>query len=230
MTVPKNNTDKTLINSLFPLQVITVEADPTLVRETCYPEEEAYVRNAMPKRRQEFTAGRLCARRALTQFGVKNLPLLVGKYREPIWPPGIVGSISHTERYCGVAIAWKTEIESLGLDVELTRKLSGDYWKQICTRQELSWINSLPSDRRQENAALIFSAKECLYKCQYAISKRWLDFHDVTITVNPDIGEFEATFAVNVGNSFKRGTCLNGKYLFYHGYVFTGMSIPNSRS
>jgi len=224
-----DNIDKTLINSLFPLQVITVEANPTLVRESCYTEEEAYIRNAMPKRRQEFAAGRLCARRALTQFGIKDYPLLVGNNREPIWPPGIVGSITHTEGYCGVAIALKTNIKSLGLDVEFARNLDGNCWEHICTQQELAWINSLPSDIQQENIALVFSAKECLYKCQYAISKRWIDFHDVTIKVDLGVREFEATFMVNLGSSFKRGTCLNGKYLFYHGHVFTGMSIPNSK-
>jgi 4'-phosphopantetheinyl transferase EntD len=226
----KYNADKTLINLLFPEDVITAEADPTVVREAFYPEEEAYVRNAVPKRRQEFAAGRLCARSALARFGVKNFPLLAGKNREPVWPPGIVGSISHTDRYCGVAIAWKTKFESLGLDVELARIIDEYYWKKICTRKELAWITSLPSDRRQENAALIFSAKECLYKCQYAISKKWLNFHAVMITVNPDIGEFEAIFAVNIDSSFKRGTCLKGRYLFYHGYVFTGISIPKLRN
>jgi 4'-phosphopantetheinyl transferase EntD len=154
----------------------------------------------------------------------------VGKDREPIWPVGITGSISHAEGYCGVAVARKTQIKSLGLDVELTGKLSRDSWRQICTRQELSLIDSLSLDKQQDNATLIFSAKECLYKCQYIISKKWLDFHDVMITANLDIGEFEATFLVNVGSSFKRGTRLKGKYLFCRGYVSTGMSIPTVRN
>jgi len=226
--MPKDNADKTLINSLFPGEVITVEADPTLLRESLYPEEEEYVKNAVPKRRREFAAGRFCARRALTKFGIKNFPLLVGKNREPIWPHGIVGSISHTQSYCGVAVVQKADIESLGLDVEFPRKLHRDYWNQISTPKELSWINSLPLNRQQENAALIYSAKECLYKCQYPISKRWLNFHDVIITVNPDFNEFGAIFMINVGSSFKRGTCLRGKYLFTHGHVFTGLSILNS--
>lgn len=230
MTMPGNNTDKILLNSLFPGEVVTEEANPMLIWETSYSEEEAYKRNATPKRRKEFAAGRLCARRALTRFGIKNFPLLVGKDREPIWPVGITGSISHAEGYCGVAVARKTQIKSLGLDVELTGKLSRDSWRQICTRQELSFLDSLSLDRQQDNATLIFSAKECIYKCQYAISKKWLNFHDVMITANPDIGEFEATFLVNVGSSFKRGTRLKGKYLFCRGYVSTGMSIPTERN
>ena len=225
----ENSTDKTLIDSLFPAEVITEEAHPMCLRGTLYSEEEAYLRNALPKRRWEFTAGRLCARRALIQLGIENFPLLVGNNREPVWPTGIVGSISHTEGYCAVAISRKCLIETLGLDVELTRNLSRDCWRQICTRSELAWINSLPTDRRQENVALLFSAKECLYKCQHQISRTWLDFHDVAITINPDTGEFNATLLVNAGSSFKRGTCFRGKYLFCRCYVFTGMSMPNTR-
>jgi len=228
--MPQNIADKTLINSLFPEDVITAEADPTSVREIFYPEEEAYIKNALPKRRLEFAAGRLCARKALTRLGVRNFPVLVGKNREPIWPPGIVGSISHTERYCGVVVASKKKLDSLGLDVELTGEIDEYYWKRICTRKELTWMNSLPSDRCKESVALIFSAKESLYKCQYAISKKWLNFHDVTITINPDIGEFDVIFEVNIDSSFKKGTRLKGKFLFYQGYVFTGVSIPKSKN
>jgi 4'-phosphopantetheinyl transferase EntD len=228
--MPVNNTDKIPIDSLFCPEVVTEQADPMLVRGACYPEEEAYVKNTVPKRRQEFAAGRLCARSALSRFGIKDFPLLVGKNREPLWPAGIAGSISHTEGYCGVAVARKNRIETLGLDVELTGKLSRDYWRQICTRQELSRINSLSSDSQQERATLIFSAKECLYKCQYAISGRWLDFCDVEITVHGDIGEFEATFLVNAGSSFEKGTCLGGKYLFSSGYVSTGMWMPSANN
>jgi 4'-phosphopantetheinyl transferase EntD len=225
----ENKADKTLIDSLFPTEVITEEAHPMCLRGTLYSEEEAYLKNALPKRRLEFTAGRLCARKALAQFGIENFPLLVGDNRGPIWPTGIAGSISHTEGYCGVAVARKLRVETLGLDVELTWSLRRDCWEQICTQSELTWIDSLPSDRRQQNVGLLFSAKECLYKCQYPITRTWLDFHNVNVTINSDTGKFNATLLVNVGGSFKRGTCLSGKYLFYHGYVFTGMSVPNAR-
>ena len=219
-----------LKTSLFPGEVVTEEADLMLIQGILYPEEEAYMTNAVSKRRREFTAGRLCARRALVRFGIKNFPILVGTNREPIWPTGIVGSISHTERYCGIAVAKKNQTESLGLDIECIGKLSKDCWRQIFTRHELSWIDSRSPDRKQEYATLIFSAKECLYKCQYTISKRWLDFHDVMITVNTDVSEFVAIFQANIGSSFKKGTYLKGKFLLCGGYVCTGMWIPNTRN
>ena len=55
----------TLIAPLFPPEVITNEANPIQLQESIFPEEEAFIQKAVPKRKQEFTAGRLCARRAL---------------------------------------------------------------------------------------------------------------------------------------------------------------------
>lgn len=230
MTMLTNNTDRILIDSLFSQDVVTEQADPTLAPRACYFEEKMCVKRAQTKRRQEFATGRLCARRALSRLGIRDFPLLVGIDGEPVWPKDVAGSISHAEGYCGVVVARKDKIESLGFDVEATGRLSSDCWRLICTYRELSWIDSLSFDNAQKNATVIFSAKECLYKCQHAISKQWLDFKDVMITVNHDAGEFEATFLIDVGTFFKKGTSVRGKYFFCRGYVFTGISIPRVKN
>jgi 4'-phosphopantetheinyl transferase EntD len=213
------------LDSLFPSEVIINEVNPAQIQGSIYPEEETFIQKAVPKRKQEFIAGRLCVRKALAKIGITLFPVLMGNDRAPVWPPGVVGSISHSEGYCGVAIAQKPNIESIGLDVEYVGQVKRDIWKHFCNQQELSWINSLPINDQQKIAALIFSAKECLYKCQYPISKRWLNFHDVTISANSNKNEFEARFLVDAGKCFKKGTCLKGKYLISNGYVFTGMTL-----
>ena len=225
MDTREDGVDKTFIDRLFPGEVITGQADPALVQSDIYPEEEVFIRNAVPKRRLEFMAGRLCAKQLLARFGIHNFPVLAGKDHEPLWPPGIVGSISHTERYCGVAIARRADVQSIGLDVERVCRLPRDVCRQICTEQELAWVDSLPLDRQQMGVALVFSAKECLYKCQHTMSGQWLEFHDVAISVNPDTKEFSARFATN--NSLGKEPCLGGKYFFHGGCVFTGMTTRN---
>jgi len=215
----------TLIAPLFPPEVITNETNPIQLQESIFPEEATFIQKAVPKRKQEFFAGRLCARKALAEIGIEDFPLLMGKDRAPSWPPGVVGSIAHTEGYCGVAIALKTDVESLGLDVECVEQVDRDTWKHFCTQQELSRVNSLPESQQQKNAALIFSAKECLYKCQYQMSKEWVGFYDVTISINLDKNEFEVRFLIDVGSCFERGTCLRGKYFFSNGYVLTGITL-----
>jgi 4'-phosphopantetheinyl transferase EntD len=213
------------LTSLFPSSVIVSEANPAQIQGSIYPEEETFIQKAVPKRKQEFTAGRLCARRALAKIGISNFPILIGKDRTPIWPSGIAGSISHCKGYCGVAVVQKTDIESIALDVESVGQVKRGIWKHFCNQQELSWINSLPEDQQQKNAALIFSTKECFYKCQYPITKKWLNFHDVTISIDSNQNEFEVKFLINIGSSFERGTCLKGNYLISSHYVFSGMTL-----
>jgi len=215
-----------MIAALFPQEVVTCDANPALISGRLYPEEEVYIQRAVPKRKGEFTAGRLCARKALARFGITNFPILVNNDRSPIWPTGFVGSITHTDGYCGVAVARQSVLLSLGVDVESVNQVSKEYWGHLFTPPELSYLHSLPSCKQQGIAALIFSAKECLYKCQYLISKQWLNFLDVHVLVDHSRNEFHAIVLVDVGGKFHKGNSMTGKYAFGNGYVFTGMAIP----
>ena len=64
--------------------------------------EEAIIARAVDKRRREFITARDCARKAMAQLGVEPAPILrspTGSPQEkaaPIWPRGIVGSITPT--------------------------------------------------------------------------------------------------------------------------------------
>ena len=69
------------------------------------PEERAYVESAVPRRVREFAAGRQCARLALRELGGPDEAIPVGLSRQPKWPPGIVGSITHTVGYCLAVVA-----------------------------------------------------------------------------------------------------------------------------
>ena len=49
------------------------------------------------KRLSDFATGRYCAMKALEQFGIQDAIIPIGEDRAPIWPEGIVGSISHCD-------------------------------------------------------------------------------------------------------------------------------------
>ncbi|MGE1076349.1 hypothetical protein ACQJ22_27905, partial [Pseudomonas fragariae (ex Marin et al. 2024)] len=55
---------------------------------------------AVPKRQAEFLAGRFLGQAALTLFGHDPQPIGIGNRREPVWPSGISGSISHSHGIC----------------------------------------------------------------------------------------------------------------------------------
>jgi len=57
------------------------------------------------ERRQEFTAGRECARSALSALGVQAAPILRGYRGAPQWPDGIVGQHRALRGYCAAAVA-----------------------------------------------------------------------------------------------------------------------------
>src|SRR5262245_11502467 len=88
-----------------------------------YAEEEALVAKAVRSRRQQFTAGRLLARQAWQRLGQAPVSLLNDAQRVPIWPLGIVGTITHTHIWCAAAVARRGEVTGLGADVELSTPL-----------------------------------------------------------------------------------------------------------
>ncbi|MBT3879761.1 MAG: 4'-phosphopantetheinyl transferase superfamily protein [Candidatus Scalindua sp.] len=222
----KNN--KNIISGLFSDKVKTMELNPLLTTKTVYPEEEILISNAVEKRKREFRAGRICVREILSQFGIRNYPVLMNSKRGPIWPKEVCGSISHTDDYCGVAMALKKDFKSIGIDVELIERLNMDLQKYICTPDETRWLDSLSMHKQKEFLALIFSSKECFYKCQYPISQTFLGFQDVTVNIDSKSNTFEARLNIKVANIFAKGLYLKGQYLFEQGYVFTGMEIKSS--
>ena len=143
------------------------------------PEEARCVARAVPARVAEFAAGRLCARLALAELGVVGFPLLAAPDRSPVWPLGVVGSISHTAGHCAVVAGSRTQFLGLGLDTELLAAVHAGLWSKLCTPPEHTRLGALPAAQRARAAALIFAAKEAFYKMQYPLTRERLDFDAV---------------------------------------------------
>lgn len=216
-----------LLPSLFPDKVVTEETEVLSAEGRLFPEEEASVRQAVQKRQAEFATGRLCARKALAKLGIVDFPILMAEDRSPVWPHDVTGSISHTLGYCGVAVARRESVLSIGLDVERIRKLDRDSSKLILTGQELSWLDSLGGEEQCVNLALVFSAKECVYKCLYQLERNWLEFHDMEISVMQGVGEFTAELLKGAGSRYGVDCRLVGKYAVNGDFVFTGLALEH---
>jgi len=217
---------KTTIKDLFPDVIVTAECNPQFTHDgMILPEEEVFVRRSVLKRRQDYIAGRIAARKALDYLGCPKTPLLVGANRVPLWPLGYIGSISHTDNFCGAAVGYTNVVKSIGFDAECIQIIDPDCWPQLFTSEELEWIYSRPTQQWNTHATLIFSAKECFYKCQYMLSKKWVDFHDVTITINLHDKSFLARLSIDICETLPLGTQLYGKYKFNQHRVFTGITL-----
>ena len=145
-----------------------------------WPGEDAAVTRAVPRRRAEFAAGRSAARVALAQLGEPLAAIPSGPDRAPIWPRGVVGSISHAGAVA-IGVAARTAdsgIAALGVDVEPDRPLSPDLIGDIADDAEIARLAPLPPPVA---ALRIFSLKEAAYKAQYPLTRQLLGFHDLRL-------------------------------------------------
>ncbi len=217
-----------LLAALFPPGVAAAElrspADPALL----LAEELAHAGRFAPKRLLEYAAGRLCARRALADLDIRGFALCPQPDRRPSWPAGIVGSISHTEGFCGAVVARDRSCRGLGLDIERIARVTEEIWSRILTEQERAHIQALPAPARQPAAALVFSGKEAFYKCYGAEAGRWIEFQDVEVKLAGVVGQ-EGAFAIEARGDFSLpisvAARLHGRYRFHEGLVTTGMGL-----
>lgn len=218
-----------LVRPLFPELVHVAEMDPrTADPAVLLPEEAACVTRAVEKRRREFAAGRAMARRLLGALGwPSDVPLLPGARREPCWPAGVLGTISHTDTWATVAVARASECEILGVDVERDAPLKDEVAERICNADELAWIRDVARDpeTRGRWAKLVFSAKEAAYKAQYPHSQTFLGFDAMGITFDPEAETFVARFRVDAP-PFAVGESWTGRFRCAGALLATGICLP----
>jgi 4'-phosphopantetheinyl transferase EntD len=162
------------------------------------PAESQFTAGFAPKRIADFTAGRLCARRALTDLGVAVEPIAINADRTPRWPSGVVGSITHTAGFCCAVVAKSSDVRAIGVDAELVGRVGPELDALVFTSEERRFLATLSDAARARATSMIFSAKEAFYKCQYGLTRRWLDFNDATIRLaSGDVrhGSFEIVAA-----------------------------------
>jgi 4'-phosphopantetheinyl transferase EntD len=88
-----------LLRTLLPDEIYCSEQIGTLAGELFAEEASLLGPGSVEKRWREFAAGRSCARKALAASGHAPVAVLQGAGREPVWPQGIVGSITHCSTY-----------------------------------------------------------------------------------------------------------------------------------
>ena len=182
-------------------------SDPRLPRPA-FPGE---VVQGIQKRINEFRAGRVAARLALAELGLPERALPAGPDRAPIWPMGVHGSISHSNSLC-LAVAGRRHC--IGIDLEPATPLPADLRATILDDAE-SGIDDL-------HAKLIFSAKEAVYKAQYALTRQMLGFDAVTISLTQ--GGLSARFRQEVG-PIPVGRILHGHWAEVAGHFLTLVTL-----
>jgi 4'-phosphopantetheinyl transferase EntD len=212
---------------LFPTGALAAELSGHGDADALLPAERKLLSaRAADQRRREFAAGRVCARYLLARLNIGDFAVLMGADRQPIWPPSVVGSITHTADFCAAVAADKAQLRALGIDTELNGSVKPELWRRLFLPPEIEWLSSLEKLQRPQAATLLFSAKEAFYKCQYPLTQEKLGFHDAVIQA--DWGQSSGAFTVQAPTAKVTGESaqpLRGRYLFHEHFITTGMAL-----
>lgn len=192
------------------------------------PEEEAIVAGASSRRRREFATGRYCAHQALAKLGVTGKPVLTGANREPLWPAGIVGSITHCPGYWAAAVARDDEYASIGIDAEPNLPLPARVLEVIALPQEVARLPALAAaGPRVCWDRLLFCAKESVFKAWFPVTGRWLGFSDADVVIERAGATFTATLLA-LGPQPGDGVpgTLAGRLAVSRGLLLTAVTVP----
>nr|AAD13565.1 LanZ6 [Streptomyces cyanogenus] len=160
-----------VLGSVLPSAVVWEEEFGDSASVELFPERAVLVRDAVPRRVNEFGTVRECARRSLVRLGVAPVPILPGTRGEPRWPPGIVGSMTHCEGFRGAAVAWSQEIASFGIDAEPHEPLPPGLLTKSRARRSVVGRAIGRRDPTVHWDRLTFSAKEAVYKAWFPLAR-----------------------------------------------------------
>jgi 4'-phosphopantetheinyl transferase EntD len=214
-----------VIDGILPADVVAVESYADV--DDLFPEEAALVARAVEKRRREFATVRWCARKALAELGCPAAPILSGPKREPLWPDGVIGSLTHCDGYRAAAVARAGRLAAVGIDAEPHGELPEGVLEVVARPEEIPVLAELRSQYPATHwDKVMFSAKESVYKAWFPLARRWLDFQDATVRFEPEARTFVAELAqvgpVVGGVALTR---MRGRFAVGGGFVVTAVVV-----
>jgi 4'-phosphopantetheinyl transferase EntD len=205
------------------------------------PERALLGERAAPRRVLEFTLGRGCARAALAALvparaeELAATPILRADARRPLWPEGIVGSITHHRGSAAAAVARAADYVGIGLDVEALRRPTPALLRRILRPEERERWQALPPAAQAAAFVGAFSAKESVFKALYPVTGLYLGFQDATVALDVELAAGAAPGSGPValrwrlqreaGGGFPAGYAGQGCALLRDGYVLTAVWV-----
>ncbi len=216
-------TQESLLHGLFPDYVRTAEM---FVRDgepdALFGAERAQIAGAVTKRQREYAAVRQLAHQLLFVCGVQPEPLLNGLDRAPIWPQGIVGSLSHCAEHAIAMVACSRQVRAIGCDIEPAKALPISLVSRVLLPDEEVRLEAGPDWLGR----LMFSAKESLYKAQYPLTRTQLDFDAVEI--KPDLASKSFSVVIPQGIApFPAGRHIQGRFVVRERHLCTAIVLDH---
>lgn len=186
-----------------------------------FPQERCAVAVAAASRRCQFATGRHLAHLALRDLGIAPGAITRRDGRVPVWPAGIVGSISHAGDVAVAAVAQAAETTALGIDLELPGRVGPRIQARVLTTSERAHLDR--ADARL--AGLMFSAKEAGFKAVNPLVGRYIAFHEAEVVVDWGAGRWRLDYLGSHADNriMERG---EGRFGFLGDNVVTVFVIP----
>ncbi|GEK19569.1 4'-phosphopantetheinyl transferase [Cellulomonas xylanilytica] len=205
---------------MLPVGVEVAEHAGPPLPEVLHPSEEPGVANAVPARRAEYAAVRGCARIALRRLGLPDATVPAGPDRAPVWPAGIVGSMTHVDGYRAAAVGRADSWAGIGIDAEPHAPLPPGVDALVLSVDEQRAVArtepALCADR------VLFSAKESVYKVWYPVTRSWLGFEDVDVVLG------DGTFVARLRRTGLGTDVLHGRWAVGDGLVVTAVVLARA--
>jgi 4'-phosphopantetheinyl transferase EntD len=220
-----------VIEEILPAEVAVVDTREDWLDIELFPEEHAALGQAVEKRRREFITTRACARRALAQLGMPPSPIATGERGEPLWPQGVLGSITHCAGYRGCALARVGGLAGLGIDAEPNEPLPEGVLQEIARPEERPRLAELAVVEPTVSwDRLVFCAKESVYKVWFPIARCWLGFEDAVLRIDPAARTFQARLLKRWPDASRSlPPVLTGRWMVCGGLLLTAIALPAER-
>ncbi|WP_444662704.1 4'-phosphopantetheinyl transferase family protein [Cellulomonas sp. CW35] len=207
-----------MLADLLPPGVEVTERHGPPVTVPLFADEERAVAQAVPARRAEYAAVRGCAREALSRLGVTTLAVPSAPNRAPVWPQGVVGSMTHCAGYRAAAVARAGAWAGLGIDAEPRAPLPPEVAALVLDESERAPLAELDPALCADR--VLFSAKESAYKVWSPITGVWLGFEDVRVRLEDD------TFVVRLLKPGLGVDELRGRWAVGDDLLVTALALP----
>lgn len=162
------------------------------------------IARAAPRRRAEWLAGRYCASEALRLLtGLGSCPGMAPD-RSPVWPEGVLGSISHSG---DVAIALAMPARAgRGVGVDIEKVLDQAEADEIAHEAMTTWeCGHFAVEADPFPVTLAFSAKESLFKALHPLLRLPMSFHDAELVAWDVQGNARLRLAEDLSPEFPTG-------------------------
>ncbi|WP_428239595.1 4'-phosphopantetheinyl transferase family protein [Gynuella sp.] len=173
----------------------------------------AFIQKAVTKRKSEFIAGRFCALKSLQKWGIGDTFIPVGERRNPVWPSGIIGSISHCHAYAMAVTARSQYSMAVGIDIEdvVEPEMADNLRDSVINPDE--FVLQAGNEPPNTVFTLIFSMKESFFKAAYPHVGYYFDFSAISLqTIDWHTGMVEFKINQNLSDTFKTGDRLSGQF------------------